>query len=195
MSDIRLYFKESNGYSAPIHQDLLNKLQDRGWRLIREIGRGTTNVAFLAIGNEKSAAVLIPVAQEYPEKNAPVIMELQNQGKLQSVVSIYDWFYTDVVVDKKELLAKIEEGEVMYPDYVSNDVGYNILITELLAPLGKNDLPGIKEALDDLNFDGWCQNDLHLDNFGVSCNGKVKILDIESLDNSPCDYSYFSNKL
>jgi hypothetical protein len=197
-----LPFKESNGYSAPIHQDLLDELSVRGWKLIEVIGIGSTNVAFLAENNGKKATVLIPISQEYPEEKAKTVMKLQEQGKLRSFVHLYDWFYTEIVVDKENLRRKIEERIVMYPDYVSDAVGYNILIEELLTPLKNSGLKdgeiinGIEEVLISLSVDGWEQCDLHINNFGVSESGEIKAIDLEGFcEESQPDFSRFIDKL
>jgi serine/threonine protein kinase len=172
-------FTESKNYIVPIHQKLIDKLHDKGWVIFKEIGRGGTNVAYSAKNSKTDGVVLIPFAQEDPYKYVEKIIQLQKQGKLQALVTIYDWFYTDIIVDKNDLRKNIDDGIVFYPDYVLDNCGYNILILELLLPLTQEEK--IHEALDSLYNDGWEHGDIHIENFGISHDGKIKMLDLEAL--------------
>ena len=194
----RLHFTNSKNYSAPIHPNLLNELRERGWKLIKEIGRGNTNVAFLAENNHIQSTVLIPTAQEYTDKNINHIIKLQKEGKLLDVVEVYDWFYTESVVDKEELKIAIENEIVTYPDYVFNDGGYNIFIIELLTPLTDYvNIDNIEQTLTSLYKDAWVQTDLHLGNFGYSATNKLKVFDLEGLmeNDDFTSFTRFINKL
>ena len=204
LNNFVLHFESSCNYFAPIHEDLIYELAKRGWKLIKKIGKGSTNTAFLAENNGRKGVVLIPVSQEYPEEHIEEIIKLQSEGKLTSLVQVYDYFFTNTVVDKKELKMKIEEGIVEYPDYVffDDESGYNILITELFYTLENSEwckhdiIKSIEECLTILTNDGWCQTDLHLGNFGISADGKrVKVMDVEGIINEPCEFSHFINKL
>lgn len=190
-----LYFTESDNYSAPIHPDLIEKLSDKNWKLKSVIGKGNTNTAFLAENNERKAVILIPCAQEYSNDMFNDILNLQKQDKLKNIVEIYDYFTVDSVVDKEDLKSKIEEGIVMYPDYVFDNSSYNILITELLTPLTNIELidtiiNSINDVLIALSNEGYIQSDLHIGNFGISENGDLKVIDLEGICESDGDVNY-----